>query len=153
GSGYTLKGDYRNYAGPNGNDGNIAASEAQKLVANSKVIAIIGCFNSGMTKVTMPITNAAGLVSLHPANTNPRLTKKEYSEANSMNYDQMHPAGKPNAYFRIPGTDDVQGKVLAQLAKEDLHATNAFVADDNTVYGKGLADFFSSNFTSGGGTL
>jgi len=153
GSGYTLKGDYRNYAGANGNDGNIAASMAQQLVADTNVIGIVGCFNSGMTKVTMPITNGAGVVSISPANTNPGLTKQQYSEANSINYAQLHPAGKPNAYFRIPGTDDVQGKVLAQLATQDLAAKSAFVADDNTVYGKGLADFFSSTFTSSGGTL
>jgi branched-chain amino acid transport system substrate-binding protein len=48
----------------------------------------------------------------------------------------------------------VQGKVDAQIAAGDpINAKTAFVVDDSTTYGAGLADFFKSNFTSGGGTI
>jgi branched-chain amino acid transport system substrate-binding protein len=151
GGGYTLSVQNENYAGANGPDTGIATTSVTKLVNDPKVIAGIGPFNSGIAKVTIPISNNAGLVFISPANTNPGLTKKEYAEANSINFDTLHPAGKPNAYFRIPGTDDVQGKVDAQIAFTTLGCKTAFVVDDNSVYGKGLADFFTTNFTSDGG--
>jgi branched-chain amino acid transport system substrate-binding protein len=151
GGGYTLSVQNENYAGANGPDTGIATTSVTKLVNDPKVIAGIGPFNSGIAKVTIPISNNAGLVFISPANTNPGLTKKEYAEANSINFDTLHPAGKPNAYFRVPGTDDVQGKVDAQIAFTTLGCKTAFVVDDNSVYGKGLADFFTTNFTSDGG--
>jgi branched-chain amino acid transport system substrate-binding protein len=151
GGGYTLSVQNENYAGANGPDTGIATTSVTKLVNDSKVIAAVGPFNSGIAKVTIPISNNAGLVFISPANTNPGLTKKQYAEANSINFDTLHPAGKPNAYFRVPGTDDVQGKVDAQIAFQTLGCKSVFVVDDNSVYGKGLADFFTTNFTSDGG--
>jgi branched-chain amino acid transport system substrate-binding protein len=154
GNGYTLKVDHENYQGASGADPAAATAAANKLVNDPTVIAIIGPFNSGITKVTMPITNGAGLVSISPANTNPGLTLRQYAADNSINFDLLHPAGKPNAYFRIPGTDVVQGKVDAQIAlSAPISAKTAYVIDDNTVYGKGLANFFTTNFQSGGGTV
>jgi len=151
GGGWTLSVQHENYAGANGPDTAIATTSVQKLATDTKVIAAVGPFNSGIAKVTIPISNNAGLVFISPANTNPGLTKKQYSEANSINYDTLHPAGKANAYFRVPGTDDVQGKVDAQIASDTLGCKTVFVVDDNSVYGKGLADFFTTNFTGSGG--
>jgi branched-chain amino acid transport system substrate-binding protein len=154
GNGYKLSFDHENYQGASGADPAAATAAANKLVNDPKVIGIVGAFNSGITKVTMPITNGAGLVSISPANTNPGLTLRQYAADNSINYDLLHPAGKPNAYFRIPGTDVVQGKVDAQIAAgAPINAKSVYVIDDNTVYGKGLANFFVSTFQSGGGTV
>jgi branched-chain amino acid transport system substrate-binding protein len=152
GGGYTLTVQHENYAGANGPDTGIATTSVQKLVSDPNVIAAVGPFNSGIAKVTIPISNNAGLVFISPANTNPGLTKEQYAAANSINFQTLHPAGKPNAYFRVPGTDDVQGKVDAQIASQTLGCKTAFVVDDNSVYGKGLADFFTTNFKANGGT-
>lgn len=154
GNGYTLKVQNENYQGASGADPAAATAAANKLVAQSDVIAVIGPFNSGITKVTMPITNNGGLVSISPANTNPGLTLREYAADNSINFDLLHPAGKPNAYFRVPGTDVVQGAVDAKIAAgAPINAKSVYIIDDNTVYGKGLANFFETNFKNGGGTV
>jgi branched-chain amino acid transport system substrate-binding protein len=153
-NGYKLTVKHDNYAGANGPDTGIATANVTALVANSAVVAVVGPFNSGIAKVTIPISNNAGLVFISPANTNPGLTLSQYADANSINFSLLHPAGKPDAYFRIPGTDVVQGKVDAQIAAAaPISAKSAYVVDDNSVYGKGLADFFTQNFTSGGGTV
>ena len=154
GNGYTLSVDHENYQGASGADPAAATAASNKLVNQADVIGMVGPFNSGIAKVSMPITNGAGLVSISPANTNPGLTLRQYAADNSINFDLLHPAGKPDAYFRIPGTDVVQGKVDAQIASSaPINAKTVYVIDDNTVYGKGLANFFVSNFQSSGGTV
>src|SRR5215470_8528944 len=145
GNGFKLSVQHENYQGASGADPAAATAAANKLVNQADVIAMVGPFNSGITKVTMPITNSAGLVSISPANTNPGLTLREFAAANSYNFDLLHPAGKPDAYFRLPGNDVVQGKVDAQVAV-GLGAKSVYVIDDNTVYGKGLANFFTTSF-------
>src|SRR6185437_8952679 len=98
--------------------------------------------------------NGSGLVLISPSNTNPGLTKEQYAAANGINYDLLHPAGKPNCYFRIPAPDDVQGKVDADITlAAPVNATSAYVVDDSTTYGKTLTQTFTAEFTSKGGTI
>jgi branched-chain amino acid transport system substrate-binding protein len=114
----------------------------------------MGPFNSGVAKVIIPITTKAHLTMISSANTNPGLTKQQYAQANGINFTELHPAGYPEAYFRLPGTDDVQGKVDAQIAAAaPVNAKSVYVVDDDTTYGIGLANYFVSNFTASGGTV
>jgi branched-chain amino acid transport system substrate-binding protein len=92
------------------------------------------------------------MAMISPANTNPGLTKQQYSQQYGFDFTKLHPSGSPEAYFRIPTTDDVQGAVDAQLALQ-AGFKKAFVVDDSEPYGKGLADFFTANFKSGGGAI
>lgn len=154
GNGYKLTVQNENYQGASGADPAAATAATNKLVNQANVIGMVGPFNSGITKVTMPITNGAGLVSISPANTNPGLTIQQYAADNSINFSLLHPAGKPDAYFRIPGTDVVQGKVDAQIASSaPISAKSVYIIDDKTVYGVGLANFFTTNFTASGGQV
>jgi branched-chain amino acid transport system substrate-binding protein len=150
--GYKLSVVHTNYEGASGVDTTIAAANAQTLVSNANVMAIAGPFNSGAARVSMPITNAAGLTMISPTNTNPGLTLQQYAAANGIVFSQLHPAGKPDAYFRTCGNDVVQGAVDAKAAlAAPISAKSAFVVDDNTTYGVGLGNYFSSTFTSNGG--
>jgi branched-chain amino acid transport system substrate-binding protein len=154
GNGYKLSVDHENYQGASGADPAAATTATTKLVNQADVIGFVGPFNSGIAKVTMPISNGAGLVSISPANTNPGLTLEQYAADNSINFSLLHPAGKPDAYFRLPGNDVVQGKVDAQIASgAPINAKSVYVIDDKTVYGKGLANFFVTSFKATGGTI
>ena len=154
GNGYTLSVTHQNYEGSNGPDTSIGATAATALVNNANVVAVVGPFNSGIAEVTIPITNSAGLTMISPTNTNPGLTKQSYAAANDINFNLLHPAGKPNAYFRTCGTDDVQGKVDGDVAASaPINGTKAFVVDDESVYGKGLALQFTNEFKAKGGTI
>ena len=154
GSGYTLDIKNMNDEGTSGPDPSVGATNIQTLLSDSSVMAVVGPFNSGVAKQEIPIANGSGLVLISPANTNPGLTKKEFADANGINFDLLHPAGKPEYYFRLPGTDDVQGKVDADIAlAAPISATTAYVVDDSTTYGKGLATVFTQEFTAKGGTV
>ena len=59
-------------------DGTVEADIAQKTVADPDVMVYLATYNSGAAKVSMPITNKAGLVQISPANTYPGLTKKGF---------------------------------------------------------------------------
>ena len=154
GNGYTLDVSHKNDEGTSGADPSIGAANVQQLVADSAVMAIVGPFNSGVAKQEIPVANQSGIVLMSPTNTNPGLTKEEFAQENGINFALLHPAGKPDYYFRICGTDDIQGKVDADIAlAAPVSATSAYVVDDNTTYGKGLAKVFTTEFTSHGGSI
>ena len=154
GNGYKLTVEHKNYEGSAGPDTSIGASAAHQLVDDTNVVAAVGPFNSGIAKVAIPIINAATLTMISPTNTNPGLTKPQYADANGINFTLLHPTGKPDAYFRTCGTDDVQGKVDGDVAAgAPINGKTAYVLDDASVYGKGLALQFTAEFKAKGGTI
>ena len=154
GGGYTLGIVHKNDEGASGADPTVGASNVSTLLADSSVVAVVGPFNSGVAKAEIPVATTGGLVLMSPTNTNPGLTKQQYAQANGINFAQLHPAGSKEYYFRVCATDDVQGKVDAQIAAgAPINAKTAYVVDDNTTYGKGLANYFVDNFQSSGGTI
>jgi branched-chain amino acid transport system substrate-binding protein len=155
GNGYTLSVINKDYEGQSGPDANIGQADITALQNNAQVMAVVGPFNSGVAKQEIPVANAGGgPVLISPTNTNPGLTLQQYATEAGVNFSQLHPAGKPDYYFRIPANDYLQGKADAQIALQapQILAKTAFVVDDNTTYGKPLADFFTQFFTAGGGT-
>ena len=161
GNGYTLSilAENDEKADGSGASGDIGKANIQKLIDDSSVMAGVGPFNSGVAQVEMPLINSAGLAFISPSNTNPGLTKRQYADANGIaNFDQLHPAGKPEAYFRLPATDDVQGMALATIAAAPKslggpEAHKVFVVDDTTTYGVGLSNYFTTDFMKAGGTI
>ncbi|MDA1008109.1 MAG: branched-chain amino acid ABC transporter substrate-binding protein [Planctomycetota bacterium] len=138
--GYTIAYEDWDDASPQrGNwDPAVEGENAKKAARDDEIIGYIGTFNSGAAKIAMPILNKAGLVMISPANTYPGLTKPGLGEANEPRV--YRPSGTIN-YFRIVPTDDLQGAVAADWAKE-LGATRVFVLHDRELYGKGIADVF-----------
>jgi branched-chain amino acid transport system substrate-binding protein len=113
-------------------------SNANKAVADASVVALIGHFNSGAAKLSIPILNQADLVMVSPANTYPGLTKPGKGEANEPKV--YYPNGKRN-YARVVPADDLQGTVAANWAKS-LGVKRVYILDDQELYGKGIADIF-----------
>jgi branched-chain amino acid transport system substrate-binding protein len=116
----------------------VEAANADKAISDELVLAYIGTYNSGASKISMPKLNAAGLVMVSPANTAPSLTKQGFGEQNEPAV--YRPSGKIS-YFRVVPTDDVQGAVAADYAK-DIGSKKVFVLNDREVYGKGVAAVF-----------
>lgn len=154
GGGYTLAITHENDEGTSGADPSIGATNIHTLLADPTVMAVVGPFNSSVAVAEIPVATAGGLVLMSPANTNPGLTQEQYAAARGINFAQLHPAGSKEWYFRTPATDDVQGKVDAQIAMAaPINAHTAYVIDDSTTYGAGLAAFFTSSFKDAGGTI
>jgi len=119
----------------------VETENANKAAADSSIIAYLGTFNSGAAKLSIPILNAAGpLTMISPANTNPGLTKADKDLAGVT--DSYYPSGT-RSYSRVVAADDIQGKVAANFVKS-LGATTVYILDDQELYGKGVADVFEA---------
>lgn len=116
-------------------------SNANKAVADPSVVALIGHYNSGAAKLSIPILNQANLVMVSPANTYPGLTKPGLGEPNEPAV--YYPNGKRN-YSRVVPADDLQGSAGANWAKS-LGVKKVYILDDQELYGKGLADIFEAS--------
>lgn len=132
-------------------DGPTGAQNVQQMLTTPCIMSFVGPFNSGVAGAEIPVAQGGGLAMISPANTNPGLTIQQYAAQYGFNWTNMHPAGKPNTYFRIPANDVTQGKVDADYTVDTLNAKNVYVVDDTEAYGKGLADFFEIEFKAKGG--
>ncbi len=121
---------------------------ANDAVANDKLVAYIGTFNSGAAKLSIPILCAKGIVMISPANTNVGLTKP-FGPGEP---DVYYPNGCKKNYTRVVPADDLQGAAGALWASQ-LGAKNVYVIDDTEVYGKGVADVFAQRAPDNGLTI
>ena len=116
----------------------LEAANADKAINDPDVMVVIGPYNSGAAKISMPNLNAAGLAQISPANTWPVLTKPVICEGNEP--DIYRPSGQIS-YFRVVPADDLQGEMGAVWAQQ-MGAKKAFILHDRELYGQGLAKMF-----------
>jgi branched-chain amino acid transport system substrate-binding protein len=145
-NGYMIDTDVRDDAVNGQHNPDQGAANAQALVAEPDVIAMVGPFNSNVGAAEIPVTSAAGLLQCSPANTNPTLTK---AAADGTFLRGTHPV----SYVRVATTDDVQGPALADYLYTTLGKTSVFIVDDTETYGKGIADTFQARYEADGGTV
>ncbi len=124
-----------------------AAADMNTFIANPKIIAVVGPYNSAVAKVQIPLGNSAGLLSCSPANTNETLTKPPEALA----FRKTNPT-KIN-YIRVAATDDIQGPAMAVYDYEKLGLKKLLIVDDVTTFGKGVADNFQKKYESLGGKV
>jgi branched-chain amino acid transport system substrate-binding protein len=124
------------------------AKNATDHVANTAEVAVMGPFNSGCTKIELPVLNQDSngpMLLVGHSGSNPGLTKPwEVGEP-----EKYYPTGVRN-YARVIATDDFQGQGAAAFAANDLKATKAFVLNDNQAYGIGVAKAFVDNAPKNG---
>lgn len=109
-----------------------ATTVAQKLV-DSKVVAVVGHFNSGASIPASKIYSDAGIPQISPSSTNPKYTQQGFKTT-----------------FRVVANDDQQGPTLARFAMDHLKVKSVAIIDDSTAYGQGLADTFENTIKAGG---
>ncbi|HIU63943.1 MAG TPA: ABC transporter substrate-binding protein [Candidatus Avacidaminococcus intestinavium] len=118
-----------------------AANAMQKLVAQDKVVAVIGPNLSSLSIATTSITTGSKVMAISPMGTNPSIT--------------VDKDGKTKDFmFRACFIDPFQGTVMATFAKDELQVKNvALLIDNSSDYAKGLAQFFKEAFIKTGGTI
>lgn len=125
-------------------------ANANKASNDPDTMVYLGTFNSGAAVVSIPIMNRAGIAMISPSNTNTCLTVYDAgSGCDQKEPGQYYPTGQRN-YFRLAGRDDLQGFAIANFMKSQ-NVKKVFVIDDSQVYGKGLADGFTTAVKSLGG--
>jgi len=113
-------------------DPNTGVANAKTIVADPSILCVVGHYNSGVQIPSSEVYHSSGLANVSPANTNPKVTDRGYLEVN-----------------RIVGRDDIQGSVGAQFAASQ-GAKTAYVLNDKSTYGQGIATFFQQEATKEG---
>ena len=118
-----------------------ATNAMQKLIAQDKVIAVIGPNLSSASIAATSINTSAKVLAITPMGTNPNVT--------------VDKDGKTKDFmFRACFIDPFQGTVMATFAKDKVNAKNvAILVVNSSDYAKGLAQFFKEAFTKGGGKI
>jgi branched-chain amino acid transport system substrate-binding protein len=113
-----------------------ATNAVSRLIEKDRVAAILGEVISSDTLAGVPIAERAGIPNLSPTATSPLVTQnRRYA-------------------FRAAYVDDLQGKVAARFAWENLQARRvAMLIDQGQDYCVGLANFFKQEFQRQGGQI
>ncbi len=128
------------------------ATNVTDMVSEPCVLAMVGPLSDAVAVAEMPLAANSSLAMISPGATNPALTKKLDAPVYGLDYNALHPAGRPTVFFRLPATDDTQGAADARIAIAS-GLKRAYVVDDGEQTGAGLATFFTQAFTTLGGTV
>ena len=109
---------------------------ATTLCQDAAVLGVVGHVNSNVSISASSVYAACGLAMLTPMSSNPGVTDR----------------GLPNV-FRLTNRDDHKGPGLAAYLYRRAGKRRAVVVDDQTAYGRGLADLFAGAFAKLGGTV
>jgi branched-chain amino acid transport system substrate-binding protein len=110
-----------------------AVSVANGLAAK-KVVFVAGHYCSSSSIPASKVYTDEGILQITPASTNPKFTDE----------------GSWNT-FRTCGRDDQQGKVAGEYLAKEFKGRKIAILNDNTAYGKGLADETKKNLNANGG--
>jgi branched-chain amino acid transport system substrate-binding protein len=110
-----------------------AVSVANQLAAKG-VKLVAGHYCSGSSIPASKVYAEEGVLQISPASTNPK-----YTDEGSWNT------------FRVCGRDDEQGKVAGAFLAEHFKSDKVAILNDNSAYGKGLAEETKKAFVAAGG--
>ena len=112
---------------------------ASRAAADKDIMVYLGTYNSGASKISIPILNQAGMAMVSPGNTYTGLTKPSGEKGEPEIY---YPTGVRN-YCRVVPADDLQGAAGAAWAHA-LGVKTVFILDDKELYGKGITAVFEA---------
>lgn len=118
-----------------------AVNVANLAASDSKIMAVVGHYNSGCSIPASQVYARASIPMISPASTNPKLTLQQLEPSWSL----------PRSVFRVVPTDDVQGSYASDFVLKKLKKKRFCIVHDKTPYGQGLAEQFQGGFVSGGG--
>jgi len=124
-------------SGCNAEGGQTAAT---KLAANSALVVAIGSSCSSEAVPGTPILWKAGIATVSPSNTAPKLTDPNRGP----DFD---------GYLRVVHNDKVQGAAAASFVRTVLKLSKVATIHDGSPYAQGLAGVFAESFKKAGGTI
>ena len=120
----------------------------RRMIADRRVLAVVGPYSSPLAKVELPEANVAGLAMLSPSTTNFCLTRTD-PICGQGNIALVRPTGAVN-YFRISPPDPVAGRYMAHYAATRLNLRRIAIFnefDNGSLY---IAEFSSELAKFGG---
>jgi branched-chain amino acid transport system substrate-binding protein len=100
-----------------------SAAVAEKFVADSAVMGVIGPMTSSGVQAALPVVEAGGLALITQSATNDGLSQSGFA-----------------TFHRICPVDAAQGGAIAGVIGDDLAGKKVYIIDDKGTYGQGLAD-------------
>ena len=137
------------------NGGWDAAKESEnvnRVVNDPDAMVYLATYNSNAAKISIPITNEAGMAQISYANTYPGLSKAIEGATEEGEPDIYYPTGTRN-YMRTVPADDIQGAAAANWAYNKQGRRAAYILHDKTLYGQGVATVFQISFEALGGEV
>jgi branched-chain amino acid transport system substrate-binding protein len=128
------------------------AKNVELLAGDASVAAMIGPLYDSLAKSELPVANAAHLAMITPSVTDECLTQEPPDGHCTGLAGRLRPRG-PNNFFRVVTTQLVEGAAGADLAFKTLGKRRAFVINDQTPFGLGIATTFVDRFIADGGTI
>ncbi|MDF5754556.1 branched-chain amino acid ABC transporter substrate-binding protein [Spongiactinospora sp. TRM90649] len=121
------------------------AAAAQRFADDSNVLGIVGPYNSGVARAIQPKIAPSGLLEISPGNTDPALTRGA---------DFAISPKRPYAnYFRVVGTDDLQGPFNARYLVEEEDRKKIAIITDGKAVGESSATEFAKEVRRLGGDI
>src|SRR5207245_4942400 len=124
----------------------------QLLANDARVLAMVGPLHDSVAKSELPVANAAGLTMVSPGTTNECLSQ-EPPDGHCQGLSARLRRSGPNNFFRVVTTQLVEGAAGADLAFRTLGKRRAFVINDQTTFGLGIAATFVARFVQDGGRI
>lgn len=109
---------------------------ANTFASDPALVGVVGHVNSGVAIPASKVYNENHIVAIAPSATDPAYTAQGF-----------------NNTFRVCTIDPIQGEFGANAATNDLGFKTAYVVDDSTAYGEGVARYFAEQFEKNGGTV
>lgn len=154
--GYTLVFDSQNNVGAsNRADPAIGAQNVTMSLNDAEVAGVIGPFNGDVAQDELPLTNVAPLAEIGPTSASECLTRNAIDTSCTGPNDllsKLRPT-KKITFFRVAAPNSDQGSVGADYAHKTLGDKSAFVIDDQTLDGVGLANAFIAEYQIDGGMI
>lgn len=117
---------------------------AQAVLADARVVGVIGSSCSVTATTAAPLITAAGLAMISMSNTSPLLTS-DLAGTPSQHYLP--------GYYRTAHNDLYQGAAVAAFLHDTLGPQKVAVTHEGDAYTEGLAQAFRSAFEGHGGTI
>ncbi|WP_327589547.1 branched-chain amino acid ABC transporter substrate-binding protein [Nonomuraea sp. NBC_00507] len=111
------------------------AAAAQRFADDVNVVGIVGSYNSGVARAIQPKIASSKLVQVSPGNTDPALSRgADFATAPKRQYEN---------YFRVVGTDDLQGPFNARYLVEKEGRKKIAIITDGKAVGESSATEFA----------
>ena len=117
----------------------VAAANARDATEDSSAIAYLGELDSGATRASLPITNAARMLQVSPASTAVDLVQP-FLGAGEQVPEEIQPTGE-RTFGRVIPSDEVQAEAAAKWAKQ-LGASRVATVSDGSEFGQTMVRAF-----------
>jgi branched-chain amino acid transport system substrate-binding protein len=128
----------------------VAVANVEAMVADARVVAMVGAPQSGLVEHQIPVSNPAGLLQCSPSASDPILTRPEFGalQLRSAYPDRIN-------FVRTYGTNAMEAPAMASFAKSDLGVDHVLLilapGEDET--GERIAESFTDAFEGLGGVI